>query len=55
MEVAHECLVDFVHRILGLVKDLVGKLDFSYHAAHISAMTSNSVLEDSVEGKHNFQ
>jgi hypothetical protein len=51
MELAHKCLVDSVDTILGLVKDLVGEVDFSYHVVNNSAAMSSSGLGENVEGK----
>jgi hypothetical protein len=36
IELAHTCLVDSVDRIVGLIRDLVGEVDFSYQIVDTS-------------------
>jgi hypothetical protein len=49
--VAHECLIDSMDVIVGLVKDLVGELDFSYSIMNTTGTSGGSMDSGSVEGK----
>jgi hypothetical protein len=42
--VAHECLTDSMDVIVGLVRDLVGEVDFSYQIIHSSTTSSSSMM-----------
>lgn len=49
IEVAQRCVVGSSERIVGLVKELVGELDFSYSVGNPSG--SSSVLGNGGDGK----
>ncbi len=44
IEVAHGCLIDSMDVIVGLVRDLVGEVDFSYQIIHGSTTSSSSMM-----------